>query len=48
VNADKIVVIDKGEIVGQGTHETLLKTCGVYQEIAASQLAPEELARVLK
>ena len=48
VNADKIVVIDKGEIVGQGTHETLLKTCKVYQEIAASQLAPEELARVLK
>jgi len=48
MNADKIVVIDKGEIVGQGTHETLLKTCKVYQEIAASQLAPEELARVLK
>jgi ATP-binding cassette subfamily B protein len=48
MNADKIVVIDKGEIVGQGTHETLLKTCKVYQEIAASQLAPEELARVLR
>ena len=48
MNADKIVVIDKRDIVRQGTHETLLKTCKVYQEIAASQLAPEELARVLR
>ncbi|MBP8617848.1 MAG: ABC transporter ATP-binding protein [Candidatus Pacebacteria bacterium] len=45
MNADKIIVIDQGEIVGQGTHENLLRTCKIYREIAASQLAPEELAR---
>ena len=45
MNADKIIVIDKGEIVGQGTHKSLLRTCKTYREIAASQLAPEELAR---
>ena len=45
MNADKIIVIDQGEIVGQGTHKNLLRTCKIYREIAASQLAPEELAR---
>ena len=43
MNADKIVVLDKGECVGIGTHKELLKTCGVYKEIALSQLSEEEL-----
>lgn len=42
-NADKIVVLDEGEIVGMGTHKELLKTCKVYREIAYSQLSKEEL-----
>ena len=44
MNADKIVVLDKGECVGVGTHKELLKTCDVYKEIALSQLSEEELA----
>jgi len=47
LDADKIIVIDAGRIVGQGTHKELLHTCEVYKEIAASQLSPEELARDL-
>lgn len=43
MNADKIVVLDKGECVGLGTHKELLKTCEVYKEIALSQLSKEEL-----
>ena len=43
MNADKIVVLDKGECVGLGTHEELLKNCDVYREIAFSQLSEEEL-----
>lgn len=43
-NADKIIVLDDGECVGIGTHEELLKSCVVYQEIASSQLSKEELA----
>ena len=43
MNADKIIVLDKGEIVGEGTHKELLKTCEVYKEIAMSQLSKEEL-----
>ena len=43
MNADKIVVLDKGECVGFGTHKELLKTCDVYKEIALSQLSEEEL-----
>lgn len=42
-NADQIIVLDEGRIVGCGTHETLLKTCDVYREIAYSQLSKEEL-----
>ena len=42
-DADRIVVLDEGEIVGSGTHRELLETCGVYQEIAYSQLSKEEL-----
>ena len=43
INADKIVVLDKGECVGIGTHKELLKSCKVYKEIALSQLSKEEL-----
>ena len=43
MNADKIVVLDKGECVGFGTHKELLKSCEVYKEIALSQLSEEEL-----
>ncbi len=43
ISADKIVVLDKGECVGIGTHKELLKTCKVYKEIALSQLSEEEL-----
>ena len=42
-NADKIIVLDEGKIVGQGTHEELLKNCAVYADIAKSQLSEEEL-----
>ena len=43
INADKIVVLDKGECIGIGTHKELLKNCEVYKEIALSQLSKEEL-----
>ena len=43
LDADKIVVLDKGKIVGMGTHKELLKSSKVYQEIAYSQLTEEEL-----
>ena len=43
ISADKIVVLDKGECVGVGTHKELLKSCEVYKEIALSQLSKEEL-----
>lgn len=43
MNADKIIVIDKGKIVGMGKHKELLNNCKVYQEICTSQLSKEEL-----
>lgn len=43
MNADKILVLDKGKCVGMGTHKELLKNCTVYKEIALSQLGKEEL-----
>ncbi|MEN8242714.1 MAG: ABC transporter ATP-binding protein [Chloroflexota bacterium] len=43
-NADQIIVLDEGEIVGKGTHLDLMKTCQTYQEIAMSQLSKEELS----
>ena len=43
INADKIIVLDKGKTVGMGTHKELLKKCKVYKEIALSQLTKEEL-----
>lgn len=42
--ADRILVVDRGRIVGAGTHSELLETCSVYREIALSQLSEEELA----
>jgi ATP-binding cassette subfamily B protein len=45
INADQIVVLDNGEIVGTGTHSELLKTCDVYYQIARSQMSEEELSR---
>ncbi len=44
MDADQIIVLNEGKIVGKGTHEELLSTCKVYQEIAMSQLSEEELA----
>ena len=44
IDADKIIVLDEGKIVGMGTHKELMKNCNVYQEIAYSQLSKEELA----
>jgi ATP-binding cassette subfamily B multidrug efflux pump len=44
MNAERIIVLDKGEIVGMGTHEELMKLCSVYREIVFSQLSEEEVA----
>lgn len=43
MDADKIIVLDQGKAVGEGTHRQLLETCPVYREIALSQLSKEEL-----
>ena len=43
MNADKILVLDKGKCVGFGTHKELLNNCEIYKEIALSQLSEEEL-----
>ena len=45
MNADQIIVLEDGKIVGKGTHKELLKTCKVYEEIARSQLSEEEIAQ---
>lgn len=45
MNADKIVVLNEGDVVGIGTHKELLQTCPVYYDIGASQLSEEELAQ---
>lgn len=44
MNAEKIIVLDEGRIVGMGTHKELLKNCSIYKQIALSQLSEEELA----
>lgn len=44
LHADRILVLDEGRVVGQGTHKELLKSCDVYRQIAMSQLSEEELA----
>ena len=46
MDADKIIVLDEGRIVGQGRHSELLVSCPVYREIAESQLSKEELDHV--
>jgi ATP-binding cassette subfamily B protein len=43
MDADQIIVLDEGKIVGKGTHKDLLRECAVYKEIAMSQLSEEEL-----
>ncbi|MGD8634555.1 MAG: ABC transporter ATP-binding protein, partial [Anaerolineales bacterium] len=43
-NADQIIVLDEGRVVGKGSHEDLMRDCETYQEIALSQLSKEELA----
>lgn len=45
MDADQIVVLNEGKIVGKGKHQELLKTCSVYQQIAASQLSEKDLLR---
>ena len=45
LHADQILVLDDGRIVGKGTHESLLKDCEVYQQIARSQLSEQEIAK---
>ena len=44
LDADQILVLDQGKVVGCGTHQELMRTCKTYQEIAQSQLSKEELA----
>jgi ATP-binding cassette subfamily B protein len=44
MNADRIIVLDDGKVVGIGAHADLLKTCEVYREIAESQASLEEVA----
>ncbi len=43
-NAEQIIVLDEGRIVGKGTHKELMENCETYKEIALSQLSKEELA----
>jgi len=44
IDADRIIVLDEGQIVGNGTHQELMQTCDVYREIVSSQLSEEEIA----
>jgi len=44
MDANKIIVLNEGEVVGTGTHKELLRNCDIYKEIASSQLTKEELA----
>ena len=44
INADRIIVLENGEVVGQGTHKELLKTCELYREIVVTQMSEEALA----
>jgi len=47
-NAQQIIVLDQGQIVGKGTHDELMESCEVYREIATSQLSADELAGVMR
>jgi ATP-binding cassette subfamily B protein len=44
MDADRIIVLDEGQIAGMGTHKELMGTCEVYREIVTSQLSEEEIA----
>ena len=44
MDADRIIVLDEGEVAGIGTHQQLMETCDVYKEIVSSQLSEEEIA----
>jgi ATP-binding cassette subfamily B protein len=44
MNAEQIIVLEEGKIVGKGTHQELMETCETYREIALSQLSLEELS----
>ncbi len=46
-HADRILVLDDGELAGSGTHAELLKTCDVYKEICLSQLSREEVEKTV-
>jgi ATP-binding cassette subfamily B protein len=46
MNAEQIIVLDEGKIVGKGTHNELMKNCAIYQEIAHSQLSDNELTEI--
>ena len=45
MNADQIIVLDEGRLVGKGTHRELMKSCDTYKQIAGSQLSEEELKK---
>jgi ATP-binding cassette subfamily B multidrug efflux pump len=47
LDADEIIVLDKGQIVGTGTHVELLKSCKVYQEIVYSQMDKDEITKTI-
>jgi ABC-type multidrug transport system fused ATPase/permease subunit len=47
IDADLIVVLHEGKIVGQGRHQALLKSCSIYKEIVFSQLDPDEINKTL-
>ena len=47
-DAEQIIVLDKGKIVGRGTHTTLLRDCAIYREIAKSQFSDREYAAELQ
>ena len=44
MHADLILVLEDGKIIGKGTHEELIKSCNIYQEISASQMGGESIA----
>lgn len=48
LQAEQIIVLDNGKVVGKGTHKELLKNCEAYYQIASSQLSEKELAEDLK
>jgi len=45
IDADKIIVLDKGQVAGIGKHEELLESCDVYKDIVTSQLSSQEVSQ---